>query len=165
MITGSTPGCSFAANPKGLPGRTIAGDCRTQFANKTVSPGMGMGCGHSNYGGARRHIDGLISIDIPVPRGTIDSRQRDITRTVLLVASDNGKLTQQREFSFSGLFRNYALQLRSNFGDGLIQQSGTRNVAGGEAMCIQRIRPGLAIMSGVDLRLAAWISTKWMPKA
>ena len=42
--------------------------------------------------------------------------------------------------------------LRSNFGDGLIQQSETRNVAGGEAMYIQSVRSWLAVMAGVDLR-------------
>ncbi len=98
------------------------------------------------------YIPGLIPIDTPVPGDTIDNRQRDITHTVLLVASDNWKLSQQRQFSFSGFYRNYALQLRSNFGDGLIQQSETRNVAGGEAMYVQSVRSWLAVMAGVDLR-------------
>jgi carboxypeptidase family protein len=98
------------------------------------------------------YVPGLIPIDVPVPGDTIDNRQRDITHTVLVIASDNWKLSQQRQFSFSGFFRNYALQLRSNFGDGLIQQSETRNVAGGEAMYIQSVRSWLAVMVGVDLR-------------
>ena len=98
------------------------------------------------------YIPGLIPIDTPVPGDTIDSRQRDITHTVLLIASDNWKLSQQRQFSFSGFYRNYALQLRSNFGAGLIQQSETRNVAGGEAIYIQSVRSWLAVMAGVDLR-------------
>lgn len=98
------------------------------------------------------YIPGLIPIDTPVPGDTIDNRQRDITHTVLLIASDNWKLSQQRQFSFSGFYRNYALQLRSNFGAGLIQQSETRNVAGGEATYIQSLRSWLAVMAGVDLR-------------
>ena len=98
------------------------------------------------------YIPGLIPIDVPVPGDTIDDRQRDITHTVLLVASDNWKLSQQRQFSFSGFYRNYALQLRSNFGAGLIQQSETRNIFGGEAMYIQSVRSWLAVMAGVDLR-------------
>jgi hypothetical protein len=98
------------------------------------------------------YIPGLIPIDLPVPGDTIDNRQRDITHTFLAVASDKWKLSQQRQFNFSGFYRNYALQLRSNFGDGLIQQSETRNVVGGEAMYIQSVRSWLAVMGGVDLR-------------
>jgi len=98
------------------------------------------------------YIPGLIPIDVPVPVDTIDNRQRDITHTILAVVSDNWKLDQQRQFSFSGFYRNYALQLRSNFGDGLIQQSETRNVFGGEAMYIQSVRSWLAVMAGVNMR-------------
>jgi hypothetical protein len=68
------------------------------------------------------------------------------------VATDNWKLSAQRQFSFSGFFRNYALTLRSNFGDGLIQQSESRNIAGGEATYIQSFRPWLSLLAGVDLR-------------
>ena len=98
------------------------------------------------------YIPGLIPIDVSVPGDTIDNRQRDITHNILVVASDNWKLSQQRQFSFSGFCRNYALQLRSNFGDGLIQQSERRNVFGGEAMYVQSVRSWLAVMAGVDLR-------------
>jgi hypothetical protein len=87
------------------------------------------------------YVPGLIPINVPVPGDTIDNRQLDRTHTGLLVATDNGKLSEQRQFSFSGFFRNYALALRSNFGDGLIQQSESRNVGGGEASYAQSIRP------------------------
>jgi hypothetical protein len=97
-------------------------------------------------------IPGLIPISFPVPGDTIDDRQRDRTRTFILVASDNWKLSEQRQLSFSGFFRNYTLHLRSNFGEGLIQQSESRNVAGGETTYMQSIRPGLAFLAGVDLR-------------
>src|SRR5271166_3349257 len=98
------------------------------------------------------NIPGLIPIDEPVPSDTIDNRQLDRTHTVLFLATDNWKLTEQREFSLSGFFRNYALTLRSNFGDGLIQQSESRNVAGGEATYLQSVRPWLSLLAGVDLR-------------
>ncbi len=97
-------------------------------------------------------IPGLIPIDVPVPGDTIDNRQLDRTHTALLVATDNWKLSEQTQFSFSGFFRNYALTLRSNFGDGLIQQSESRNVAGGEATYVQSVRPWLSLLAGVDLR-------------
>ena len=98
------------------------------------------------------YIPGLVPIDVPVQGDTIDNRQRDITHTILAVVSDNWKLDQQRQFFFSGFYRNYALQLRSNFGDGLIQQSETRNVFGGETMYIQSLRSWLAVMAGVNVR-------------
>lgn len=98
------------------------------------------------------YIPGLVPIDVPVAGDTIDNRQLDVTHTGILVATDNWKLDEQRQFSFSGFFRNYALTLRSNFGDGLIQQSETRNVFGGEATYIQSVRPWLALLAGVDLR-------------
>ncbi len=97
-------------------------------------------------------VPGLIPINFRVPNETIDNRQLDRTHNFLLVATDNWKLDGQRQFAFSGFFRNYALTLRSNFGDGLIQQSETRNVYGGEATYVQSIRPWLSLLAGVDLR-------------
>ncbi len=98
------------------------------------------------------YLPGLIPIGVPVAGDTIDDRQSDRTHNVLAVATDTWKLTDQRQLVFSGFFRNYALTLRSNFGDGLIQQSETRNVFGGEAMYIQSVRPWLSFQTGVDLR-------------
>ena len=106
--------------------------------------------GTSYYGSS--YIPGLIPIGVPVSGDTIDNRQLDYTRNFLALVSDNWKLSEQRQLSFSGFFRNYGLILRSNFGDGLIQQSETRNVFGGETMFIQSVRPWLALMAGVDLR-------------
>jgi hypothetical protein len=100
------------------------------------------------------YVPGLIPVfsPVPIPNDTIDNRQSDTTHNILLVATDNWKLSEQRQFSFSGFFRNYALQLRSNFGDGLIQQSETRNVVGGEVLYIQSIRPWISLLAGVDVR-------------
>ncbi len=98
------------------------------------------------------HVPGLIPIDAPPPSDTIDKRQLDYTHNFLGIVTDNWKLSQQRQLSFSGFFRNYALTLRSNFGDGLIQQSETRNVFGGETTYIQSVRPRLSLLAGVDLR-------------
>lgn len=98
------------------------------------------------------YVPGLIPIHVPVPGDTIDNRQLDITHTALIVATDNWKLSEQRQLSFSGFYRNYALTLRSNFGDGLIQQSETRNIFGGEVTYIQSVRHWLALLAGIDLR-------------
>lgn len=98
------------------------------------------------------YVPGLIPINVPVPGDTLDNRQLDRTDTVLLVATDNWKLSEQRQLSFSGFFRTYALTLRSNFGDGLIQQSEDRSIVGGETTYMQRVRPWLSLLAGVDLR-------------
>ena len=97
-------------------------------------------------------VPGLIPIDFPVSDDTIDKRQLDRTHNFLAVATDNWKLSDQKQFSFSGFFRNYALTLRSNFGNGLIQQSENRNIVGGESSYIQSVRPWLSLLAGVDLR-------------
>jgi hypothetical protein len=98
------------------------------------------------------YVPGLIPVNVPVPGDTIDNRQLDRTHTVILIASDNWKLSEQRQLSFSGFYREYALTLRSNFGDGLIQQSENRNIFGGEATYIQSIRPWISLLGGLDLR-------------
>jgi hypothetical protein len=98
------------------------------------------------------YLPGLIPVGVTVPGDTIDDRQLDRTHTFLAAASDTWKLSQQRQLMFSGFFRNYALTLRSNFGDGLIQQSEDRNVVGGEAMYVQSVRPWLSLQAGVDVR-------------
>src|SRR5271166_1859665 len=98
------------------------------------------------------YVPGLIPVGVPVPGDTIDNRQSDTTHNFLFVATDNWKVSKQKQMSFSAFFRNYALQLRSNFGQGLIQQSETRNVEGGEAAYMQSIRPWVAVLAGVDLR-------------
>jgi hypothetical protein len=98
------------------------------------------------------YVPGLIPINVLVPGDTIDNRQLDHTHNFLGVVTDNWKLSQQRQVSFSGFFRNYALTLRSNFGDGLIQQSETRDVFGGEVLFIQSVRSWFALLAGVDLR-------------
>jgi hypothetical protein len=97
-------------------------------------------------------IPGLIPVHEAIPGDTIDDRQSDTTHNVVLIATDNWTLSQQRQLSFSGFYRNYALQLRSNFGAGLIQQSENRNVLGGDVTYVQSVRPWMAIMAGIDLR-------------
>jgi hypothetical protein len=106
--------------------------------------------GTEYYGSS--YIPGLIPINEWVPGDTLDNRQLDYTHNFLGVVTDDWKLSEQRQLSFSGFFRNYALTLRSNFGDGLIQQSEDRNVFGGEALFVQSVRPWLAFMAGVDVR-------------
>jgi hypothetical protein len=98
------------------------------------------------------YVPGLLPINVSVPGDTIDNRQSDSTHNLLLAASDNWNFSDKGQLSFSAFFRNYALLLRSNFGDGLIQQSEHRNVGGGNAAYLERLRSWISLLAGVDLR-------------
>jgi hypothetical protein len=98
------------------------------------------------------YVPGLIPINISVPDDTVDSRQLDRTHTSIAVASDTWNVSNSQKFVFSGFFRTYNLTLRSNFGDGLIQQSEFRTVVGGNTSYIYRIRPQVTLLAGIDFR-------------
>ena len=98
------------------------------------------------------YIPGLIPTHLDVPGETIDDRQSDSTHNLLFAASDEWKFNEQSQFSFSGFFRTYALTLRSNFGDGLIQQNESRNLGGGNVTYVQTLTPWLSLLGGADLR-------------
>jgi hypothetical protein len=97
-------------------------------------------------------VPGLIPIGVFVPGDTIDPRQRDITHTTLGILTDTWKVSDKQNFILSSFFRTYSLALRSNFGDGLIQQSEFRTVAGGDASYLYKILPKMTFLAGVDLR-------------
>ena len=98
------------------------------------------------------NIPGLIPRDVPTPGDTIDPRQRDRTSTAIVIANDTWQFTEKQQLQLSGFFRAYDLQLRSNFGDGLIQQSEFRTVAGGNATYIYNFRRDMSLLAGFDLR-------------
>jgi hypothetical protein len=98
------------------------------------------------------YTPGLIPLDVPVPGGTVDSRQSDRTHTSILVATDSWQLTDKQQLQLSAFFRTYSLRLRSNFGDGLIQQSEFRTVTGGNATYLRNFRQEISLLAGFDLR-------------
>lgn len=98
------------------------------------------------------YVPGLIPIQFNVPNDTIDNRQLDRTNNFLAAASDTWHLTPDSQFNFAAFFRDYHLTLRSNFGEGLIQQSETRTVVGGEATYLHTFNQHLALLAGIDLR-------------
>jgi len=49
-------------------------------------------------------VAGLIPITVPAPGDTIGNRQLDRTHTFILVATDNWRLSEQRQLSFSVSF-------------------------------------------------------------
>jgi hypothetical protein len=88
------------------------------------------------YGFSR--ISGLIPLYTPVVNDTIDARQRDLTHTTLSLLADRWHLSDTKLLQLSGYARTYSLELKSNFGDGLIRQSEFRTVAGGNATYTQK---------------------------
>ncbi len=97
-------------------------------------------------------IPGLIPTAFAVGGDTIDSRQSDTTHNSLMVATDTWQITGAQVLQFSGFFRAYSLDLRSNFGDGLIRQSEFRTVSGGNTSYIFKPRQNFSILAGLDLR-------------
>jgi carboxypeptidase family protein len=106
--------------------------------------------GAGYYGQSR--IPGLAPIDMRVPDDTIDPRQSDRTHTALFVASDTWQITDQQQLQFSEYFRTYSLDLKSNFGDGLIRQSEFRTVTGGNTSYNRRINSAISFIAGLDFR-------------
>ncbi len=96
------------------------------------------------------YIPGLVPLDMPNLRDTIDQRQKDQTHTGELAVNNDWKLTPTQELQISGMFRTYNLALFSNFGAGLIRQSEFRTVTGGNTTYIKRITRWLSLMAGVD---------------
>lgn len=97
-------------------------------------------------------IPGLIPRDVAVPGDTIDPRQSDQTHTAIFIATDTWRFAENQQLQLSAFFRTYNLQLRSNFGDGLIQQSEFRTVAGGNATYVKKFNKAMVLLAGFDLR-------------
>src|SRR5258708_26727900 len=101
----------------------------------------------AGYHGQSR-IPGLVPIAMRVRQDTIDPRQSDRTHTALFVASDTWQITDRQQLQFSEYFRTYSLDLRSDFGDGLIRQSEFRTVTGGNTSYNRRVKLGHLIRGG-----------------
>ncbi len=97
-------------------------------------------------------IPGLIPTAFSVTGDTIDSRQHDTTHNSLVVASDTWRITGSQFLEFSGFVRTYSLDLRSDFGPGLIRQSEFRTVSGGNTTYVFKPRQEFSILAGFDLR-------------
>jgi len=106
--------------------------------------------GAGYYGQSR--IPGLVPIAMRVPQDTIDPHQSDRTHTALFVASDTWQITDRQQLQFSEYFRTYSLDLRSDFGDGLIRQSEFRTVTGGNTSYNRRVNSTISFSAGLDFR-------------
>ncbi len=98
---------------------------------------------------------GLVPIDAATPGDSYDPRQREETSNGALIVNDIWHLTDKRQFQFSGFYRHYTLDVRPNFGDGLIRQSENRNVNSEDVLYADQRHRRFAFMAGVNLRREA----------
>lgn len=98
---------------------------------------------------------GLIPIDAPTPNDTIDARQHEETSNGTVILNDVWHLTDHRQFQFSGFYRYYTLDVRPNFGDGLIRQSEHRNVNSEDVLYTDQFSKAASLLAGVDFRREA----------
>ncbi len=98
---------------------------------------------------------GLIPIDIHVAGDTLDARQREETSNGAVILNDVWRLTDHRQFQFSGFYRYYTLDVRPNFGDGLIRQSEHRNVNSEDILYGDSFNKSFSLLGGVNFRREA----------
>ena len=98
---------------------------------------------------------GLIPIDAPAPNDTYDARQREETANGALIVNDVWHLTSRQQLQFSGFYRYYVLDVRPNFGDGLIRQSEHRSVNSEDVLYVNRLGSHLTLLAGMDFRREA----------
>ena len=95
---------------------------------------------------------GLIPINTSVPNDTYDDRQQEETANGSLILNDIWHLTPNRQLQFSGFYRYYTLDVRPNFGDGLIRQSEHRNVNSEDVLYAERYSKLFSLIGGVNFR-------------
>jgi hypothetical protein len=95
---------------------------------------------------------GLIPINTNVPGDTYDSRQKEETSNGSLILNDIWHLTQNRQLQFSGFYRYYTLDVRPNFGDGLIRQSEHRNVNSEDVLYAEKYNKMFSLLAGANFR-------------
>lgn len=95
---------------------------------------------------------GLIPIETGAPNDTYDARQKEETSNGSLILNDIWHLTQNRQLQFSGFYRYYTLDVRPNFGDGLIRQSEHRNVNSEDVLYADRYSRMFGLLAGANFR-------------
>jgi hypothetical protein len=98
---------------------------------------------------------GLIPIDAQVLGDTIDPRQREETANGTITFNDLWHVSGRRQLQFSGFHRYYTLDVRPNFGDGLIRQSEHRNATSGDILYSESFSKSFSLLAGVDFRREA----------
>jgi Carboxypeptidase regulatory-like domain len=105
------------------------------------------------YGGSFQ--PGLIPIDAPTPGDTIDPRQHEETSNGAVIFNDVWQLSDRQQLQFSGFYRRYALDVRPNFGDGLIRQSEHRNANSEQVLYTDQLNRKAMLLTGMELHREA----------
>src|SRR5207245_5278150 len=79
-------------------------------------------------------------------------RQREETANCAVIFTHIWRLTDHRQFQFSGFYRYYALDVRPNFGEGLIRQSEHRNVNSEDILYADSLSKSFSLLAGVNFR-------------
>lgn len=95
---------------------------------------------------------GLIPVGIATPDDTYDARQHEATSNGTVIVNDIWQLDPQRQFQFSGYYRYYTVDVRPNFGDGLIRQSEHRNANAENVTYSDRFNNAFSLLAGADFR-------------
>ena len=98
---------------------------------------------------------GLVPIGRKTPDDTYDARQQEETANGSLILNDIWHLSPHRQFQFSGFYRYYVLDVRPNFGDGLIRQSEHRNVNSEDVLYAERYSSKFSLLAGSNFRREA----------
>ena len=109
--------------------------------------------GMGYYGSA--YQPGLIPIDAHVAGDTIDPRQREETSNGAVILNDIWHLTDHRQLQFSGFYRYYTLDVRPNFGAGLIRQSEHRDLNSEDVLYADHFSKSFSLLAGVNFRREA----------
>jgi hypothetical protein len=98
------------------------------------------------------YLPGLAPIDVRTPNDTIDSRQSEQASSGIVIANDIWRVSPRSQVQFSGFFRTYKLDVRPNFGDGLIRQSEFRTANSENTTYSTRLRRALSFFGGLQHR-------------
>lgn len=98
---------------------------------------------------------GLIPVGVTAPDDTYDARQHEATSNGTLIVNDVWQLNTRRQLQFSGYYRYYTLDVRPNFGDGLIRQSEHRNANSENILYSDRFTDAVSLLAGTDFRREA----------
>ena len=98
---------------------------------------------------------GLIPVGVATPDDTYDARQHEATSNGTVILNDIWQLDPRRQVQFSGYYRYYTLDVRPNFGDGLIRQSEHRNANSENLIYSDRFNKAFSLLAGADFRREA----------
>jgi len=98
------------------------------------------------------YLPGLAPIGVHTPNDTIDTRQSEQASSGIVIANDIWRVSPRSQVQFSGFFRTYKLDVRPNFGDGIIRQSEFRTANSENTTYSMRLRPALSFLAGLEHR-------------